>query len=172
MANEPWRFAARLSRALVAALAAVAFALVTTDLWRLADRLGAIRLTALTLLSILACAATLVLVHGLWERSPRPETRVQVALFNLATVATVVIGITTLYLALLALTLAAALLLVPAGVLADAVGHPVGPPDFLELSWLISSLATVGGGLGGGLEADATVREATYASDADDDAAG
>ena len=91
-ANEPWRFAARLSRALVAALAAVAFALVTTDLWRIADELGAVRLAALTVLSILACAATLVLVHGLWQRSPRPETRPQVALFNLATAATVLIG--------------------------------------------------------------------------------
>jgi hypothetical protein len=35
----------------------------------------------------------------------------------------------------------------------------------------VSSLATAGGGLGGGLETDATVREAPYASDADDDAA-
>ena len=67
-------------------------------------------------------------------------------------------------------SVAAALLLLPARVLADAVGHPVDLTQYLELAWLISSLATVGGGLGGGLEADATVREATYASDADDDA--
>ena len=36
-ANRPWRLAIRLSRALVAALAAGVFALVTSDLWRLAD---------------------------------------------------------------------------------------------------------------------------------------
>ena len=35
----------------------------------------------------------------------------------------------------------------------------------------MSSLATLGGGLGGGLEAETTVREAAFAADADDDAA-
>ena len=170
-ANEPWRFAARLSRALVAALAAVAFALVTTDLWRLAGELSPLRLAALTAASILVSAVTLIAVHGLWERSARPGARAQLALFNLATAATVLIGVATLYLALFAVTAASAALLLPPGLLAETLGHPAGVGDYLQLAWLISSLATVGGGLGGGLETEASVREATYASDADDDAA-
>ena len=39
-ANRPWRLAIRLSRALTAAIAAGVFALVTADLWRLADAFG------------------------------------------------------------------------------------------------------------------------------------
>ena len=44
-ANRPWRLAIRLSRALVAALAAGIVALVTSDIWRLSDALGPLRLT-------------------------------------------------------------------------------------------------------------------------------
>jgi hypothetical protein len=170
--NAPWRFAARLSRALVAALAAVTFALVTPDLWRLADVLGTPRLSALTLVSIGASAAALVVVHGLWERAARPGARAQVALFNLATATTVVLGVATLYVVLLAVTAAGAVLLLPETLLAEALGRSAGLGDYLRVSWLISSLATVGGGLGGGLETDTSVREAAFAADADDDALG
>jgi hypothetical protein len=168
--NEPWRFALRLSRALVAALAAVAFALVTPDLWRIADQLGPVRLCALTFASIAGSAVTFVVAHDLWERTATPSARAQVALFNLATAATVVLGVATLYLALFGVTVATALLLLPPSLLTETLGHQATAADYLRLSWLISSLATVGGGLGGGLETDASVREATYASDADDDA--
>ncbi len=93
------------------------------------------------------------------------------ALFNLATSATVLFGVMTPYAALFVVTAAAAALLLPSELLSDALGHRVGVPDYLLVAWLISSLATVGGGLGGGLESEASVREATYAADADDDAA-
>jgi hypothetical protein len=170
-ANQPWRLTARLSRALTAALAAVVFALVTPDLWQLADALDVARLAVLTVLSVGGSAVALVLVHGLWERSSRPGARTQVLLFNLATSLTVLLGVATLYLALLVITLAGAWLVVPTTLLAASLGHPVTISDYLALAWLVSSLATAGGGLGGGLETDATVREATYASDGDDDAA-
>src|SRR6202012_4630464 len=48
-ANRPWRLALRLMRALVAAFAAGVFALVTSDIWRLASYLGPVRLTVITL---------------------------------------------------------------------------------------------------------------------------
>ncbi|MEV4642027.1 hypothetical protein AB0J80_32235 [Actinoplanes sp. NPDC049548] len=39
---------------------------------------------------------------------------------------------------------------------------PVGFTDYLTLAWLISSLATVGGAIGSGLEDEDTVRAAAY----------
>jgi hypothetical protein len=161
-ANRPWQLARGLTRALVAAGAAGAFALVTPDLWQIADVFGWVRLGGLTVLSVTAFTVTLVVGAGLWERADRRAVRQQVVLFNLATSATVLIGVMALYAALLALSLLAALLLVVPRMLADTLGHPVGLWDYLELAWLTSSLATVGGALGAGLESDEAVRRAAY----------
>lgn len=166
-ANQPWRLTLRLSRALAAAAAAGVFALITSDIWRMADTFGAVRSTLAMVGSIIAIAATLVIGADLWERAPGRRMREQVALFNIATIATVLIGVGAFYLALFGLAvLAAAFLVVPAG-LAEALGHPVGIGDYLELAWLTCSLATVGGALGAGLEDDDTVREAAYARHSD-----
>ncbi|RBY85068.1 hypothetical protein DQ241_17000 [Blastococcus sp. TF02A-30] len=161
-ANRPWRLAAGLSRALTAAIAAGVFALVTSDIWRLADAFGWARLTAVALGSVVAIAVTLIVGAQLWEGAPERRVRKQVALFNLATTATVVLGVLALYAALFVLALAGALLLVPSALFADGLAHAVGLSDYVELAWLTSSLATVGGALGAGLETDEAVRDAAY----------
>ena len=161
-ANRPWRLAARLSRALTAAIAAGVFALVTPDIWQLADSFGWVRMTVVAGGAVLGTCATLVLGAGLWERPARRGVRKQVALFNLATAATVAIGVLSLYAALFLLSLAGALLLVVPDLFAAGLGHRPGPTDYLEIAWLISALATVGGALGAGLESDEAVREAAY----------
>lgn len=169
-ANRPWRLAIRLSRALVAALAAGVFALVTNDIWLLADSLGWLRQTLAGAGSIAAVVLTLLLGADLWERAPPQRdrevaraTREQVVLLNVVTVTTLVIGVFALYCALWVLSLASVLLLVPPGLHEIAVEHPTGFSDQVELAWLVSALATLGGALGAGLESDETVREAAYA---------
>lgn len=161
-ANRPWRLAVRLSRALTAAIAAGVFALITPDIWRLADAFGSVRLGAVAVGSVAATAVTLVVGAELWERARSRRVRKQVTLFNLATLGTVVIGVLSLYAALFVLALLGALLLVVDPLFSEALGHPAGLTDHLELAWLISSLATVGGALGAGLETDEAVREAAY----------
>jgi hypothetical protein len=161
-ANQPWRLAIGLSRALTAALAAGVFALVTPDIWRLSAALDWVRLSAIAIGSVVGITVALVAGAGLWERTSHPVGRKQVALFNLATAATVVLGVLSLYAALLLLALGASPLLVPAQLLARGLGHAVGVGDYLKLAWLTSSLATVGGALGAGLESDDAVRAAAY----------
>jgi hypothetical protein len=161
-ANRPWRLAVGLTRALTAALAAGVFALVTPDIWRLANAFGTLRLTGIGLLAILATAVTLVIGAHLWERPPTAQVREQVALFNLATTATVVIGVLTFYAVLFGLATAAALVLVVPDLLATTIGQPAGVRAYLNLAWLTTSLATIGGALGAGLESDESVRQAAY----------
>lgn len=168
-ANRPWRLAARLYRALVAALAVVAAALVTTDVWRIAAALGWVRLAIVTVVAVAATTASLIAVHGLWERGGHERAREQIALFNVVTTLTVLIGICTLYAALFAVTGAGALLLVPSSVFESATGRPIAADDYLKLIWLVTSLSTVGGALGAGLEANSAVREAAYAYRSGDD---
>ena len=112
-------------RALAAAFAAGVFALVTSDIWRLANYLGPLmRLAVIALGSVAGISVTIVLTTGLWERSPHPAAREQVILFNIVTTATVGIGAAVLYLALFAAMLAAALLLVPGDLLGVVLRHP------------------------------------------------
>jgi hypothetical protein len=161
-ANRPWRLIVRLSRALAAAAAAVVFALVTTDLWVLADALNWLRLLVLNVLSIGATVVWLIFSHRLWESRQGRGSRQQTVLFNAATTLTLLLGAVWLYVALFAITFGAAGVLVDAGVLGKALGHDADVGDYAVLAWMASSIATIAGGLGAGLESDEAVREAAY----------
>jgi hypothetical protein len=161
-ANQPWRLAIGLSRALTAALAAGVFALVTPDIWQLGDALGWIRLSAIGVGSVAAIAASLIVGAGLWEHASQPVGRKQVTLFNLATTGTVVLGVLFLYAALFVLALLTSPILVPAHLFEENIGHAVRVGDYVKLAWLASALATLGGALGAGLESDEAVRAAAY----------
>jgi hypothetical protein len=161
-ANRPWRLIVRLSRALAAAAAAVAFAVITTDLWVLADALNWLRLLVLTVVSVGATVVWLIFSHRLWEARPSRVSRQQTVLFNVATTLTVLLGAASLYAALFVITIGSAAVVIDAGVLGKALGHDAGFGDYAVLAWMASSLATIGGGLGAGLESDEAVREAAY----------
>jgi hypothetical protein len=159
--NRPWRLIARLSRALAAAIAAVAFALVSADVWRIADRAGWPNLLVLSVGALVGTAVWLIVAHGLWERTSHRD-RERVVLFNTATALTVAVGVITLYAAVFVVAFAGARLLIDDGLLAQALHDQAGLAEDARLAWLISSLATVGGALGSALESDVAVREAAY----------
>ena len=161
-ANRPWHLITGLSGSLAAALAAGAFAVVTSDIWQLADSLGPVRLSVATVCSIGAMVAWLIVDHELWERPGGRVARDRARLFNTATVLTVALGVGCLYVALLVATLAAAWFLVTGELLGQTLQHPVGWPEYLTIAWLASSIATVGGALGSGVESDQSVRAAAY----------
>jgi hypothetical protein len=167
--NRPWRLAARLFGALVAALAVGAFALVTSDIWRLSGSAGWWRLLVMCLVGIAGTVGAVIGAHGLWERVPDPRVRGQVVLFNVTTALTVAIGILCLYVVLFALIFGAAEILIRPALLASALGHDVDTSDYLALAWFAASFAIVAGGLGAGLESREAVREAAYASSAADE---
>jgi hypothetical protein len=163
-ANRPWRLAARLYAALIAALAVGVYGAVTADIWRVSTAMSWWRLAIMSVVSIAVTIATVIVVPGLWERLPDPRVRGQVVLFNLATAATVTLGILSLYVVLFLLILGAAGLVATPRVFAAAVGHDVRLADYATLAWFVASLATIGGALGSALESDDAVRAAAYAS--------
>jgi len=161
-ANQPWRLSLRLSRALTGAVAVGIFALVYSDVWRLSDAFGWERLVGTAIVSIGATAATLIIGAELWEPTVSKAVRKQVVLFNIATLVTVVIGVTVLYGALYLLALVAAFWFVVPKIFRDTVGHSVSLRDYFELAWMTCSLAMIGGALGAALEPDDAVRNAAY----------
>jgi hypothetical protein len=161
-ANRPWRLVTGLSKVLVGAFATGAFALSTSTIWSFADTMGGWRLCAATILSTVALILWLVIDHELWERPESDEERERSKLYNTATVITLTIGVAVLHIALFGLLLFTAWLPLRAHVLSSTLGHSATVADYLELSWLLASIATIGGALGSGLEDDDAVKEAAY----------
>lgn len=162
-ANRPWRLVAGLSRAVVGALGLAVFGVASPGVWLLADGMPWQRLALIGLGSVLVTAVSLVVAHGLWERTDSaPEARERAVLFNLATAITVGIGVLTLHLALFVINFLSAVVLIREPVLASQVKHDVDLGAYFMLAWLVTSLATLGGALGAALENDRTVRLAAY----------
>lgn len=161
-ANHPLRLAVGLTRALTAAVAGGVLTLVTPDLWLLSARYSVVRLGLLSVIALTALVLAIVVGGGLWERARTRQEREQVALFNLATGITVLLGVATFTVVVLALSAAAVLLLVDPGVYAETAGHALGPGGVLRLAWLTAVVAVLGGALGAGLEDDDAVRAAAY----------
>jgi hypothetical protein len=161
-ANRPWRLGLKLYRALIASLAVVAAAVVTTDVWRIAVTMGWARLGAAAVFAVVVTTVTLIAAHDLWESAEDERSSDQIVLFNIVTSLSLLIGLLTLYAGLILVTAAGALLLVPMSLFDTVVARPVGAEQYVALIWLVASLAMVGGALGGGLETDSTVREAAY----------
>jgi uncharacterized membrane protein len=162
-ANHPWRLTTRLSRAMVGAVGVATFAIVTADVWRIASGLAAPRMAVVCLAAIASAAATLIIVHGLWERASRSRVREQAILFNIVTLITVGFGVLALYAGACLMALAGGELLIESSLMSAQLGHRSDFTDYLRLALLVGALATVGGAFGGALESDAAVREATYA---------
>jgi ABC-type Mn2+/Zn2+ transport system permease subunit len=87
-------------------------------------------------------------------------------MFNLGTTITLTLTLTLAtavsYVVLFVGTALAAALLIDPSVLVQSLGRAVHASDYLTLAWIISSLATVGGAIGSGLEDEETVRAAAY----------
>jgi hypothetical protein len=161
-ANRPGRALLGLSKLLVGAFGTAAFALTTDTIWQMGDALGALRLAVIMLLGLTALVAWLIVAHDLWEK-PDQETSAELArLFNLGTIFTLTLATAVSYVVLFAGTVLAAALLIDTSVLEQTLQRPVDFIDYLTLAWIISSLATVGGAIGSGLEDEETVRAAAY----------
>ena len=161
-ANRPGRALLGLSKLLVGAFGTAAFALTTDTIWQMGDALGGLRLALIMLLGLTALVVWLIVAHDLWEKPDR-ETPTELArLFNLGTVLTLTLATAVSYLVLFAGTVLVAALLIDTSVLEQTLQRPVDVTDYLILAWIISSLATVGGAIGSGLEDEDTVRAAAY----------
>jgi hypothetical protein len=163
-ANQPARVITRLSRALAGSLGTGAFALASSNVWNLADGTTWPRLVVLAVLSIVATAVVLILAHGLWERTDDPLARERVVLFNLATVITIGIGVLVLYAGLFVVMGVGSAALVPGDVLMQQLGHAASAADYVQVAWLVTTLATIGGALGSLVESDLSVRTAAQRS--------
>lgn len=161
-ADRPWRLLLGLSRVLSAAAATAAIALMNVTVWQVGDALGPLRLCLVTVGSVGAMVAWLIVAHGLWERSSTSALRDQVRLFNAATVLTLTLGVLCMYLVVFVVDVLVAEVFIDGDLLRSKLRHSIGLGDYLTLAWVVTAAATIGGALGSGLESTEAVRHAAY----------
>lgn len=164
LANRPWRLAAGLKSALVAALATGAVATIEPTVWLLAVSLSGWRLAVATIASIAIVIAWIVIDGRLWDRpdDDSPHARERSRLYNTSTLLTLAVGVVICYLALYVVNLAWALFVLDPTVTGESLGVSLGYGDLFVLTWFVASVATLGGALGTGLESDEAIRAAAY----------
>ena len=161
-ANRPGRALLGLSKLLVGVFGTAAVSLINSTIWQVGDALGGLRLVVIMLLGLTALVAWLIVAHDLWEKPDRETPAELTRMFNLGTILTLTLATTVSYVVLFAGTVLVAALLIDPSVLETTLQRPVDVTDYMTLAWLISSLATVGGAIGSGLEDEETVRAAAY----------
>lgn len=164
LANRPWLLVPGLKSALVAALATGAVATVNSTVWLLAGSMSWWRLVVATIASIALVVGWLVIDGGLWDRpdDDSPQAKERSRLYNLSTLLTLLVGVLICYAALYVVNLAWALFVLDPRVMGGYLSVPMGHGDLFVLAWFVASAATVGGGLGSGLESDEAIRAAAY----------
>ena len=170
LANRPWLLVPGLKSALVAALATGAVATINSTVWLLAGSLSWWRLTVATVASIALVVAWLVIDGELWDRPDdnSAQARERSRLYNTSTLLTLTTGVLICYLALFVVNLVWALFILDPAVMGGYLQTGLGYGDLVVLAWFVASAATVGGGLGSGLESDEAIRAAAYSKREED----
>lgn len=158
-ANRPHRLVRDLSKVLVATLASAGFFIVNSDAWGIADQLGAPSLVIIALLAIGGLGVWLVVAHSLWQQPSESHDPDFTRRANAATSITLLLGLAFSYLVLYIAVLASMALVVPDQFITASLSHPVGIWDYAAVAWFATSMATVVGAIGSGLESDEEVSE-------------
>jgi hypothetical protein len=170
LANRPWLLVPGLKSALVAALATGAVATINSTVWLLASSLSSWHLAIATIASVTLAVAWLVIDGGLWDRpdDDSPQARQRSRLYNASTLVTLMTGVLICYLALYVVNLAWAFFVLDPAVMGGYLHSSLDYGNLFVLTWFVASAATVGGGLGSGLESDEAIRAAAYSKREED----
>jgi hypothetical protein len=164
LANRPWLLVPGLKSALVAALATGAVATINSTIWLLAGSLSWWRLLAATIASVTLAVAWIVIDGELWDRPDDDSARARERshLYNASTLVTLMAGVLICYAALYVVNLAWAFFVLDPAVMGGYLHVSLDYGDLFVLAWFVASAATIGGGLGSGLESDEAIRAAAY----------
>jgi hypothetical protein len=121
-------------------------------------------LVVATIASIAIVVAWLVIDGKLWDRpdGDSPQARERSRLYNASTLLTLMTGVVICYAGLYVVNLAWAYFILSPAVMGPSVRAAVNYGDLFVLTWFVASAATIGGGLGSGLETDEAIRAAAY----------
>lgn len=161
-ANNPFNMLKSLSNVVAIAFTTGAFGIVFTTMWNLSFVYSAWRMLLIMLVAILGMMVWIIVAHNLWESSKESNNKQITMLYNLTT--TLTVSIVFYYLILFFLFLLASLVVLPPGYLGQTL-QLNGSANFItyiNLAWFATSISTVAGAIGAGLNNESQILESTY----------
>lgn len=162
VANRPWTIMPSFKGIVALAFASGAYGLIFPTLWQLSVSYEMSRFFGLMAASILAMNVWIVFAHNLWERPSKQSVNSFRKLYNAATIITLTTSILMYYIVLFLLFLAAVSVFVPPDLFGEQTDQNIELGNYLKLAWLVTSVATVAGSIGSGLEKTDEVGKITY----------
>lgn len=160
--NRPGRLITALSSSVATAMATGAFGVFYASIWDLADALHPLRLTAIAMMVIGAFTAWLIARNGLWNTPSRVTDAGRRRRDNAATLTTILISITIMFLLLVLALFVSGLIIIDSDFLASELDHDVNLLNYLRLAGLAACLGMMAGAVGSNFDSEETIREATY----------
>ncbi|WP_164667322.1 hypothetical protein [Virgibacillus doumboii] len=163
-ANRPWTIIPAFKSVVAIAFATGAYGLVFTTLWNISVAYGYMRFIVMMLAAVAGMIIWIIFAHNLWEKPSGKSKRKLRMLYNAATIVTLSTAVIVYYVMLFLLFLVAVAFFVPPELFAEVVGlkEKVSFKHYLQLTWLVTSVATVAGAIGSGLEDENAVRKIMY----------
>lgn len=163
-ANNPLNMLSSLSNVVAIAFTTGAFGIVFTTMWNLSYVYSSWRMLLMMVVAILGMMFWIIVAHHLWESKKESRNKRVTMLYNLTTVLTLTVSLIIYYIILFFLFLIATLVVLPSGYLGQTLqmGGSANLITYINLAWFATSISTVAGAIGAGLNNEELILESTY----------
>lgn len=163
-ANRPWTILPSFKSVVAIAFGTGAYGLIFTTLWKLSVSYNIYRFLGLNLVAVVSMVLWIILSHNLWETPRGTNSPRMRRIYNNTTILTLIVAVLIYYAVLFVLFLIAVSVFVPPSLYGEATGleEKVTVLNFIRLAWLVTSVATLAGAIGAGMENGDRVRNVTY----------
>jgi len=163
-ANRPWTILPSFKSVVAIAFGTGAYGLIFTTLWKLSVSYNIYRFLGLNVVAVISMVLWIILSHNLWETPRGTNSPRMRKIYNNTTILTLTVAVVIYYAVLFVLFLIAVSVFVPPSLFGEATGlkGEVTLLHFLRLAWLVTSVATLAGAIGAGMENGDRVRNVTY----------
>ncbi|KGP71626.1 hypothetical protein [Pontibacillus yanchengensis] len=163
-ANRPWTALGSFRRVLALAFATGSYISIFKTPWKLSVTYSNERFILLMVIAILSMVAWVIFAHNLWEKpTTRGDKRLR-RLYNRTTFLTLCVTVVINYVVLSIMFLGAIAIFVSPELFRAFTGLKEEPSVlyYFQLAWLVTSLGTLTGAIGAGLEDESVIRDITY----------
>lgn len=162
--NEPLWSLPKLSGVFAAAAATGAFGFFFSTIWEMANYLPSWRLASVSAIAICAVMTWLILKNHLWDKPGSIGGKREALMYNMSTVVSLLVSVTTLYAMLFLGILAVSLLLIDPEFVSQEIGETASFASYIDIAWLSASMGTVAGAIGSNFDDDSDLENLTQGS--------